>query len=164
MITEVLADDEYERVWDRFYDRFRFRPGIDPATWPAILEPVPSVTWSLDPLLGDHGDLDDPVLTALAAGTPPDGSLLGLDWQHDSYRVWPHRAGDDRWPLSPYPNGDYYILLAEDLSFGTFGHPWELSLCVFGAPLLDRVADQLGRILPRVLRRDGRKIGTTSRK
>jgi hypothetical protein len=159
MIVELIPDDEYGPVWDRFYERFRFRPGIDPATWPAILEPVPSVTWSLDPLLGDHGDhgdLDDPVLTALAGCTPPDGSLFALDWQHDSYRVWPHRAGDDGWPLSVYPNGDYYVFLAEDLSFGTFGHPWELSLCVFGAPLLDRVAEPLDRILPRVLRRDGR--------
>jgi hypothetical protein len=146
MIVELIPDDEYGPVWDRFYDRFRFRPGIDPATWPAIFEPVPSVTWSLDPLLGD---LDAPVLTALAGCMPPDGSLLALDWQHDSYRVWPHRAGDDGWPLSVYPNGDYYVFLAEDLSFGTFGHPWERSLCVFGARLLDR-------ILPRVLRRDGR--------
>jgi hypothetical protein len=153
VITELIPDDEYGPVWDRFYERFRFRPGMDPATWPAILEPVPSVTWSLDPLLGD---LDDPVLAALAGCTPPDGALLALDWQHDSYRVWPHRAGDDGWPLSVYPNGDYYSFLAEDLSFGTFGHPWERSLCVFGAPLLDRVADQLDGILPRVLRRDGR--------
>jgi hypothetical protein len=126
---------------------------MDPATWPAILEPVPSVTWSLDPLLGD---LEGSVLAALAGCTPPDGTVLTLDWQHDAYRVWPHRAGDDGWPLAVYPDGDYHSFLAEDLSFGTFGHPWERSLCVFGAPLLHRVTEPLDQILPRILRRNGR--------
>ena len=27
------------------------------------------------------------------------------------------------WPRSPYPNGDHPILLAEDFTHGTFGHP-----------------------------------------
>jgi hypothetical protein len=152
-----LDDEEYRQAWDRFYERFRFRPGMDPATWPAILEPVPSVTWSLDPD-DRHDDVVEVVHAGLTACTPPGGTLLILDWQHDCYRVWPHRLAAAGWPLSPVPAGDYYIHLAEDLSFGTFGHPWESSLCVFGAPLLDRVAGPVGRILPRVLRRDGRPV------
>ncbi|MFB6780507.1 DUF2716 domain-containing protein [Streptomyces sp. NPDC056352] len=59
------------------------------------------------------------------------------------------------WPLSPYPDGDYYIFLADDLRFGTFGHPWEYSLCVFGAELLDAISEDVHQVLQRVLRRDG---------
>nr|WP_230688728.1 DUF2716 domain-containing protein [Micromonospora sp. WMMC415] len=49
----------------------------------------------------------------------------------------PGRPG---WPLSPYPDGDYHIYLSEDFRFGSFGHPWESSLCIFGAELLDAIA------------------------
>ncbi|WP_256443225.1 DUF2716 domain-containing protein [Micromonospora sp. U21] len=59
------------------------------------------------------------------------GSILCLDWQHPSYQVWPSLVGPENldppgkhgWPLSPNPDGDYYIYLAEDFQFGTFGHP-----------------------------------------
>ncbi|WP_399171330.1 DUF2716 domain-containing protein [Streptomyces sp. TLI_171] len=60
------------------------------------------------------------------------------------------------WPLSPYPDGDYFVFLAEDLRFGTFGHPWEHSLCVFGDDLLNAVQDDLHQLLPVVLRRNGK--------
>ncbi|MEU5934541.1 DUF2716 domain-containing protein [Micromonospora sp. NPDC047187] len=56
------------------------------------------------------------------------------------------------------PVGDYYIHLAEDFRFGTFGHPWELSLCVFGDDMLDLVESDLHDVLGKVMRRDGRQI------
>ncbi|WP_354644540.1 DUF2716 domain-containing protein [Kitasatospora camelliae] len=43
--------------------------------------------------------------------------------------------------------------------FGTFGHPWERSLCVLGAGLLDLVEESVHRVLPRVLRRNGTPAG-----
>lgn len=150
--------DEYAEIWDRFDALFRFRPSIQ--VFPAITEPTPSVTWRL-------GGADDDrfvetvqrAVTALAG----EGSLLCLDWQHTSYRVWPRLVGPDNldppgapgWPLSPYPDGDYHIYLAEDFRFGTFGHPWERTLCVFGADLLDRVEVDLHEIFGAPLRRDG---------
>ena len=61
---------------------------------------------------------------------------------------WP----DMRQPV--FPDGDYSIFLATDLRLGTFGHPWEETLCVFGQPLLDSgVVEDLA--LP-IVRRDGR--------
>ncbi|MEU2865764.1 DUF2716 domain-containing protein [Streptomyces mirabilis] len=79
-----------------------------------------------------------------------------LDWQHICYRLRPDLPSTDMflprvlegrsregWPLSPYPDGDYYIFLADDLRFGTFGHPWEHSLCVFGAELLEAIAEDV---------------------
>ncbi|MGC0422712.1 hypothetical protein ABIA38_008257 [Embleya sp. AB8] len=44
------------------------------------------------------------------------------------------------WPFGPYPEGNYHVFLAEDLRFGTFGHPWEHTFCVFGAELLAAIA------------------------
>lgn len=41
----VLEDQS--RYWDRFTDRFGFRPGIAESTWPAIAEPMPSITFDL---------------------------------------------------------------------------------------------------------------------
>ncbi|WP_346533865.1 DUF2716 domain-containing protein [Micromonospora sp. DPT] len=105
--------------------------------------------------------------TALAGA----GSILCLDWQHPSFRLWPSLVGPENidppgqpgWPLSPFPDGDYYIYLAEDFRFGTFGHPWELSLCVFGDDLLDLVEADLHDVLGKVMRRDGRQMGACAR-
>jgi hypothetical protein len=51
--------------------------------------------------------------------------LVALDWQHPAYWFWPHRQAtlDEPWPVPAFPNGDYFILLTDDLSQETFGHP-----------------------------------------
>jgi hypothetical protein len=151
-MAEPLRDPEYAEVWDRFEAAFSFAPSM--TRWPGIREPTPSVTWSLadDDLSID--DLDAAVRAGLTACTPPGGTLLALDWQHTSYRFAPH--ADDRWPPGVFPDGDYFALVAEDLSYGSFGHPWEPSLCLFGADLLAVAAADVDRVLGgRVLRRDG---------
>ncbi|MEV4535057.1 DUF2716 domain-containing protein [Asanoa sp. NPDC049518] len=155
--SELRAD--HDAIWDRFYADFEFRPSME--RFPAITEPAPSVTWSLAGLDDDPGYLrldrfTDTVHAALSA-LAGDGSVLFLDWQHTGYRIWPGRAGIDvdrpGWPLSPYPDGDYFIYLAEDFRFGTFGHPWEASFCVFGADLLSLVEADLNELLGKPIRR-----------
>jgi hypothetical protein len=44
---------------------------------------------------------------------------------------------DTWWPVPVFPHGDYYIFLEEGMTMGTFGHPWEKTLCVFGQDLID---------------------------
>ncbi|GIF47636.1 uncharacterized protein DUF2716 [Asanoa ferruginea] len=159
-----LGDDR-AAVWDRFYAQFDFRPSM--TRFPAIKEPAPSVTWSLaalddDPGYGRLDHLTDVVHAGLTMASA-NGPILALDWQHTCYEVWPGRIGPDTvdppgspgWPLSPYPDGDYYIYLAEDFRFGTFGHPWEHSLCVFGTELLRSTEAALHDLLGRPIRRDG---------
>jgi hypothetical protein len=41
---------DYEQFWTPFDNKFQFRPGIDPATWPAIIEPAGAVTLDLAPI------------------------------------------------------------------------------------------------------------------
>jgi hypothetical protein len=192
---ESMAREEEDRLWDRFYDQFRFHPSIERKNWPSIREPLPSVTLDLSGVcvadqrgvmtnmrdfVANVRDIDLTCASAFQRCTSPSGRLAVLDWQHPCYWFWPHRLDLDElrrtWELDPgithegahylsypdmrrsaYPDGDYYIFLAEDLRFGTFGHPWEETLCLFGHELLDTgLRESLG--LP-VVRNDGRPVG-----
>ncbi|MGK5632277.1 DUF2716 domain-containing protein [Streptomyces sp. URMC 123] len=162
-----LSEAEYRRVWDRFHEVFDFQPSTSSLQWPAIKEPVASVTWSLSALDDDPGyerldRLVAVVQQGLSSCVGPAGRLFALDWQHTSYRFAPREVGgpgQPAWPLSPYPDGDYYIFLAEDFRFGSFGHPWEESLCLFGEELLDAASTEVDRVLGQPLRRSGTAVG-----
>ncbi|WP_460060815.1 DUF2716 domain-containing protein [Streptomyces sp. YKOK-I1] len=164
-----LPEAEYRSVWDRFYAEFEFSPSVNPAKWPAIKEPADSVTWSLASLDDDPGytRLDRFVAVVeqgLAACVEPEARLFALDWQHISYSFAPHHVGghgQEPWPLSPYPDGDYCIYLSGDFRLGSFGHPWESSVCLFGKELLDTVAAEVEDVLGPPLRRAGRSSPVT---
>lgn len=161
-----LTDLEKRTVWDRWFAEFAFRPHMH--VFPGIREPVPSATWSLNLLNDDPcylrlGLFRATVEQALATCTPAGESVLVLDWQHRCFRVQPGLlAGGERsgWPLSPYPDGDYYIYLAEDFSFGTFGHPWEHTVCLFGAGLLAVADHAVSEVLGLPVRRNGQPVNT----
>lgn len=157
----VPMDEEADDVnWYRFEHDFAFRPSTHPQRWPSITEPAPSITYGLEPITRASGNgplcartgaLDTVTLLAFTEILPPGGRVAVLDWQHTS-RWWrPHRQvhRDDRpWPTTVFPNGDYHVFLTDDLANGTFGHPWEQTLCVFGQPLLEALAPLLGGWLP----------------
>lgn len=130
-----LPDREYDEAWSRFDRQFAFKPST--RQWPAICEPHPSITYQLpQPWTGDdEDDLHRQVLAAFRMSVPPNGRLYALDWQHPGYWFYPH-VSFDQWAAPVLPNGDYYIFLTDDFSFGLFGHPWEWTICVFGQPLL----------------------------
>ena len=165
-----LAEAEAGRVWDRFSSEFAFRASTRPEEWPGIREPDPSITWDLAverPFSSkrwrfavETADLHALVLAAFRDCTGEGQWLYALDWQHPAYRFWPHRLteweNDDAWEVPVFPDGDYYAFLAPDFSFGTFGHPWEASLCVFGAALLSALETNNVGILNAVIRRDGK--------
>lgn len=167
-VTELL-EAEYQSVWDRFYAEFAFRPSVNPAKWPAIKEPANSVTWSLASLDEDPGYVRLDRLVAaveqgLTACVEPEARLYALDWQHISFTFAPHRVGGhgrEPWPLSPYPDGDYYVYLSEDFRLGCFGHPWESSVCLFGQEFLEMVAAEVEDVLGPPLRRGGRSLPGT---
>ncbi len=131
-------------VWDKFYAEFQFNPGRQPA----IVEPAPSITYKISQAFALNReaqrtlitDLSQKSLAAFQRCTGASQRLYALDWQHEGYWFYPHGDHTDRWLVPVFPDGDYYIFLAEDFSFGTFGHPWEESLCIFGRPLLDAFA------------------------
>lgn len=94
----------------------------------------PSVTIDLGPIFaGGRAQfaagpdaINSLALVALTRVLGPDTSVVVLDWQHQTYRFWPHLfacQSDQQWPTTVFPNGDYYIFLTEDMNTGTFGHP-----------------------------------------
>jgi hypothetical protein len=155
-------DDEY---WAGFYQRFAFRPGMSIAE-PAISEPAPSVTLDLSPICSARDvheaaagmdAVNSLALLAWVRVLAPETSLVVLDWQHQTHRFWPHRHAcqpDPQWQTEVFPNGDYYVFLTEDMSTGTFGHPWQQTLCVFGEPLVSALVPMLASWLP--VKRDNR--------
>jgi hypothetical protein len=149
---------DYELLWSEFDRRFNFRASVRPEGWPAITEPPGSTTINLDAIFSappsgfaaGASAVNALVLRALVATVPEEERLVVLDWQHASFGFWPHRharnGGD--WCVQPFPNGDYYAFLSEDMRSGTFGHPWERSLCVFGEELSDALLPTLTSWLP----------------
>lgn len=135
-----LADDEYDHVWDCFYADFKFKPDYHERSSPAILEPSPSVTFDLSDIPTDAtiGEIDAILFDAFRSTSSTNHTMYALDWQHTCYKFDPHIENVNP-PIRWFPDGDYYIFLADDFSFGTFGHPWQCSLCVFGGALLEHV-------------------------
>lgn len=129
---------------DRFADQFRFHPDVDPSGWPSIAEPTPSLTLDLAKV-GPIPEADEAILDLFVAAFPRDARLIAINYNHYCHWFRPHEfaRADRPWPAAwwvhPYPNGDYSIFLTEDLAQGTFGHPWEETLCVFGQPLIKAV-------------------------
>jgi hypothetical protein len=151
-----LSADEDRDHWDRFVAAFGFLPSVEPADWPAISEPPASNTFDLTvpdgpAFAASQAAVNAEALRAFVTALPDVPELIVLDWQHTGYAFRPaeHLAGaDPRWMVPVYPDGDYYAFLTPDHTAGTFGHPWERTLCVFGAPLVATLALTLGTWLP----------------
>jgi hypothetical protein len=166
---EELPQHEYDRAWALFTATFRFRPSIHRQDWPGIVEPVPSATYDItaaydsdDPWLRPvRGRLNERMLQLFRQIVPPGGFLYAMDW-HVGYRFYPHREFDEKdirsWGVSVLPHGDYTVFLTADLRHGTFGHPWEGTVCIFGHDLLVSVKTHPPELLTRVVRRDGMDV------
>jgi hypothetical protein len=150
---------------------------MDSAHWPGIVEPFPSQTWDLAISRHDFDErwrsgqwrfgvdedgLNRLIMAALQDCTATDEWAYVLDWQHPAYRCWPHQVDPEQrahmWPIQVFPNGDYYIFAARDLNFGTFGHPWEATICLWGSKLLTAVEARNAGVLTRLYRRNGKPV------
>lgn len=158
---EPMSDRLESKVMKTFKQRFSFRPSVRPSDWPSIAEPTPSVALDLSPTWTSSGrmvvDPDELILGLLVAAFPASERLVAINYNHSAWWFWPHRFGAvsrespysladgheamvapevfvaaDSWEVHPFPNGDYSIVVSEDMTSGTFGHPWEQTLCVFG--------------------------------
>lgn len=162
-----LSPEDSSRAWSRFAERFGgLRPSIGPVEWPAIREPTPSVTFDLSVatatpgLWAARGDAINAEALRCFLTAFDDPEWVVLDWQHPSYQLDAavHAATEDtEWRVSVYPNGDYYTFARPDFSEGTFGHPWERTLCVFGPRLVETLGHTLSTWLPRT-RVDGQPV------
>ena len=176
-----FSDEQYKSIWDRFYESFQFQPRYIAPGEPkltGIVEPTPSATYnweaalneatsanpSVDTFLVLSNDLQSKAEIAFRQLVPQNGFIYALDWQHPAYRFYPHRVTaadkEKEWPITVLPDGDYYIFLAEDMSFGTFGHPWSGTICVFGQPLLDALVPLRPTAFSHLIRCDGKSVSS----
>jgi hypothetical protein len=158
-------DWEIQReLWREFKEEFEFQHGRRPA----IREPVPSVTWALPPCGTPDAPFPDAALPVaqLVCDVLRDcveywEPVFYHDGVHPSAQYRPQRVNDiadlDNWEYTHYPNGDYTIFVAKDLSWGMLGDQHEDILCVFGAPAVDAMARLNQGVLTHVLRRDGKR-------
>ncbi|WP_233226272.1 DUF2716 domain-containing protein [Amycolatopsis sp. CA-126428] len=152
-VRRLFSEPEYDDIWSRFEERFAFRP--DTREFPGITEPAGSATWHVGALDDAQPDaLYDIVHKGLRESVEPGEELYWLDWQHVGYRFDPARVdgAGPRWPGAVFPDGDYHSYLTRDLRLGTFGHPWEATVCVFGE-LLTRIDAELTAALGEPIRR-----------
>lgn len=153
----ILTDEERREAWALFIDRFgSFRPSIRPEQWPAVTDPTPSVTFDLSlppnfPGFLPWADAINAEAQRCFVSVVDESEWIVLDWQHPGYRfdaAVPARLFDTEWRIPVYPDGDYYIFARPDFSTGTFGHPWERTLCVFGDELVATLGRTLATWLP----------------
>lgn len=157
---------EYDRLWRRFETLYNFRASTRVEGWPAINEPRASLTFDLSVIedgprrAAAYDAINAEALRSFvwALGDVPE--LVVLDWQHPAYRFRPVTHAlmpESEWNVPVYPDGDYYAFLTPELTEGTFGHPWEQSLCVIGERLCASLGASLGTWLP-LLRRAGQPV------
>ena len=65
------------------------------------------------------------------------------------------QASDD-WVVHPIPVDEYSIFVDPGFRYGTFGHPWEWTLHVFGASLVGKLGPTRIPGVSKILRKDGR--------
>jgi len=132
-----LDKDEYEQVWDKFYDLFDFKPST--TNFPAIK----TISQQLKLNISDCFSADYPfdkleqwALTLFCRISNSDERLYALDWQHEFYDFDPRQEIDkdefDEWTVPVFPNGNYYIFLTKDFKNVWFGHPWEQIITLIG--------------------------------
>jgi hypothetical protein len=144
---------KYETVWNDFYNKFCFRPSVD--AFPGIEEPHDSITFRLadeyDEAMLD--ELKSSILSSLKICNAFTEEVYFLDWQHESFQLFESKI-EEIW-VNGFPNGDYAIFLANQMCMGTFGHPWENSICLFGRHFVQEVLNNKPRILDSVIRNRG---------
>jgi len=152
---------DYEAAWAPFDERFDFEPDFHERGKSAIrLHP--------DCLVIDLAGLFASPAARLGAGTQAitaaalrafvwlvgQDDLVALNWNHLAWQYSPaHNAVRYADPLDlpvpVFPNGDCYVHMEPRARWGTFGHPWQESLCVWGDELVDSLGAELLTWLPR---------------
>lgn len=148
---------DYDEAWGPFEAAFNFRPNYYEGSAPAIRIPEGAVVVDLRPVFASPGARFAAGEAAVNAASARafvwvcgDEELTALDWQHTPYRYSParHVLAGAEWKVPVFPNGDYYVHTTSDLRLGTFGHPWQEWLCVWGEQLVDSLGAELLTWLP----------------
>ncbi len=157
--SSIWNELPYDEAWADFEVRFGFQPDYHERTRPAIDLPPDSLVIDLRPIYGYPGPRFAAGEASINASALRcfvwllnDLSLTALDWQHPSYEYSPAShvlSLLSHMPVPVFPNGDYYIHASEGLRWGTFGHPWQQTLTIWGHELIATLGAELLTWLPR---------------
>ena len=154
----VWRELDYESAWRPFDRHFAFAPDYYERVVPAIELPAGALVVDLSPIFAHEGARfasGEAAVTAAALRSfiwlAEDEELVALDWQHQAYRYSP--AGlvlqDANFLVPVFPNGDYFVHMTADLRWGTFAHPWQQTLTIWGDELVESLGTELLTWLPK---------------
>lgn len=151
-----LKGKDYDKVWDRFYEEFQFRPSIYKKDWPSFRELKPFITYDISSVFRREevaDDFDDKLFESLKFCVEKKEYIYGLDWQHESFLYNPHLSiPKGIWATPFFPDGDYYFHLNRNFEWGILSHPWEQSMCIFGDCLVACVKKNPPSVFKKILR------------
>jgi hypothetical protein len=158
----VWHEIDYASGWAPFEERFDFKPDFHERVQPAIRLHPDCLVLDLSDLFSHSGPRIAAGAAAIAAAAlrafvwlAGEDEMVALDWNHGAYRYSPARlavvSGLDYSHVTVpiFPNGDYYAHMEPSLRWGTFGHPWQQSLCLWGPELTESLGAELLTWLPR---------------
>lgn len=172
-LTEHLAKlgwnelEDQAPIWDKFDEIYSFRPSTRAEDWPGIFEPKPSRTFDVGHIYGPDFnrltlELSEFYSSCFINVIPKEQFINVMDWQHPCFTFDPHAGFEfenmEEWPIPPFPNGDYYLFLSDNLSGGFFGHPWEQSICVIGKAFVDQLENAPLNVFSNLIRVNGVKV------
>ncbi|MDQ2755313.1 MAG: DUF2716 domain-containing protein [Actinomycetota bacterium] len=151
------VESPYDDAWRAFAARFAFHPQYHERELPAIEEPPGCLVLDLAGVFAGGPARFAAAVASVEASAARvlldlagDEQVLALDWQHPAYRYSPHRLALSglRLPVPVFPDGDYYVHTPDDLRWGTFGHPWQQTLTLWGDELVTTLGVELATWLP----------------
>lgn len=156
--NDVWREVDYDSAWTPFNERFQFTPDYYERSAAAIRLPQNSLVIDLRPIFEHDGARFAAGEAAISSSAlrafvwlAEDNEVLALDWQHTAYHYSPsQQALSVNAMLVPvFPNGDYFAHMTTDLRWGTFGHPWQQTLTIWGDELIATLGAELLTWLPR---------------
>jgi len=156
--TDVWREVDYDTAWAPFDERFAFRPDFHEREQPAIRLADDCLVLDLAEVFAHDGPRFAAGEAAINASAlrafvwlSAEDELTALDWQHPAYRYSPalQSLTDAIAGVPVFPNGDYFAHMTQNLRWGTFGHPWQQTLTIWGADLVDTLDVELLTWLPR---------------
>jgi len=137
----LLDQEEYDKVWNKFYELFHFHPST--THFPGITTDRPQFKFNIKNCYSQDfpfSKLEEFALSLFISVSKPGDRLYALDWQHECYDFDPRRQMDKdefgEWKVPVLPNGDYSIFLTKDFYNIWFGHPWEQTITLVGEDIV----------------------------
>ncbi len=156
--ADVWREIDYDVAWAPFDQRFAFSANFHEREHPAIRLSDDCLVLDLGDVFANDGPRFAAAETAINASglrafvwLAGDEELTALDWQHPAYRYSPalQSLTDAAAAVPVFPNGDYFAHMTQDLWWGTFGHPWQQTLTIWGVDMIETLGAELLTWLPR---------------